>query len=106
MVLHGLLYYYIVYYRINTSLYKPISLHAIEYTNNNITVDLPATNEGTTSLLFNTDDVIIDSNNDIINPLSKGLITLSTLPRVHWVNLHNLDIIKVCPCVCVYKLLK
>ena len=29
-------------------------------------------------------------------PLSEGLITLSTLPKSHWHNLLNLDVIKVC----------
>ena len=28
-------------------------------------------------------------------PLEKGLLTLSTLPKSHWSNLQNMDIIKV-----------
>ena len=28
-------------------------------------------------------------------PLGEGLITLSTLPKSHWSNLQNLDVIKV-----------
>ena len=31
-----------------------------------------------------------------VTPLGEGLVTLSTLPKSHWSNLQNLDIIKVC----------
>ena len=31
-----------------------------------------------------------------VAPLEEGLITLSTLPKSHWSNLLNMDIIKVC----------
>ena len=34
-----------------------------------------------------------------VTPLGEGLVTLSTLPKSHWSNLQNMDIIKVCVCL-------
>ena len=43
----------------------------------------------------------------VVVPLREGMVTLSTLPKSHWSNLQNIDIIKVCmpvvsACVCAY----
>ena len=36
-----------------------------------------------------------DDDSGAVIPLEDGLVTLSTLPKSHWSNLLNLDIIKV-----------
>ena len=49
------------------------------------------------------DKATVSSNPISPSPLGEGLVTLTTLPKSHWHNLHNLDIIKVCVYMYIYE---